>query len=368
LTARYGKNCHYCKTDGHWYNNCQAYWDNVRNRIIDVLPRNFDQPQSNYLPLNRPQPQACIRQIDIPKFHNGKILINSGASTHVSGSIDMFISTEELNSPRKIALAITDYTVNVRFKGTILVKTNKGTLTIDDVYYVPGVNGVILKVGRLIDVGWKISFENNIARLISPNSIVFNTIYRNYCWFLKISNLLLKLNKITHHPSFDPYLWHRRLGHASETVVRKYLNEHYPAKVSGQEWELFFCEQCAISKAVNQKAPGSNSLLLQDNPLDMLVTDVAGPFPMDLRGCQYILTLRDHASMFRWCDMLPTQEDVPAKILSRVEHIDNTLGRYPKQIWSNNAPEYTATLQKLLKPTGILLAPVTPYSPKKRQG
>ena len=49
LKERYGANCHYCKQDGHWYNNCRQFWDNVKNRLIDVPPGDFDTPKSNYL-------------------------------------------------------------------------------------------------------------------------------------------------------------------------------------------------------------------------------------------------------------------------------------------------------------------------------
>jgi hypothetical protein len=179
LRAKYGSTCHYCNKDGHWYNNCNLYWEDVKNRVIDIPPRDFDQPQSNYQPPNRPhQLQPRLRQLDLPEVHNGKILIDSGASTHVSGSLDMFILKEELETPRKITLAVTDCTVDVRFKGTISIITSKGTLKIENViYYIPGVNGVILSVGRLVDLGWKLIFEDNSARLISPTSVVFNTIF-----------------------------------------------------------------------------------------------------------------------------------------------------------------------------------------------
>ncbi|PLW16232.1 hypothetical protein PCANC_12507 [Puccinia coronata f. sp. avenae] len=105
----------------------------------------------------------------------------------------------------------------------------------------------------------------------------------------------------------------------------------------------------------------------------MLVTDVAGPFPMDLHSCQYMLTLRDHTSTYIWCDMLSTQAVVPHKVISWVEHIENTLGRYPKQIRLDNAPEYTGTLRKLLKPilglrllaSGLYLQPHPEFQSKK---
>jgi hypothetical protein len=126
--------------------------------------------------------------------------------------------------------------------------------------------------------------------------------------------------------------------------VRKYLKDHYPKEVTGKEWEFFFCEQCAVSKALNQKAPGSNSLLLRTKQLDMLVTDVAGPFPMDLHGHSYMVTLQDHASTYIWNDTIATLANVPHKILHWVKHIKNALGRYPKQICSDNALEYVLTL------------------------
>jgi hypothetical protein len=120
----------------------------------------------------------------------------------------MFISKEELTTQRKIMLAVADCTVDVRYKGTISINTSKGTLKISNVYYCPGVDGVIQLVGRLTDLGWKLVFEGDSACLISPTSDVYNTLYRNYCWFLEMIKPLLTLAKITHRPSFDPYLWH----------------------------------------------------------------------------------------------------------------------------------------------------------------
>jgi hypothetical protein len=78
-----------------------------------------------------------------------------------------------------------------------------------------------------------------------------------------------------------------------------------------------------------------------------------------------MLTLRNHASTYIWCDILPTRAGVPHKMLLWVEHIRNTFGRFPKQIRSDNAPKYVHTLKKLLQPTGVLLEPVVPYSPEQ---
>jgi hypothetical protein len=62
------------------------------------------------------------------------------------------------------------------------------------------------------------------------------------------------INKITQKPSYDPYLWHVRLGHVSEDVVWRFLKAHVPdVKIKKKS---FFCEQCAKSKALNLKSNG----------------------------------------------------------------------------------------------------------------
>jgi hypothetical protein len=366
LKARYGDACHYCKQNGHWYNNCAAFWDDVDQKVIDSPPRDFDNPQSNYLPPHRPaMPQNRLRQLDVPEANDGKVLLDSGASTHVSGNLEIFVSREHLAIPRTISLAVADCKVDVRFKGRVRIQTPKGPIEFDNVYYCPGVDGLILSVGRLTSNGWRLCFDGKKAELISPSNICFTTRFRNFCWYLAMCKDALEINKVTTSPSFDPYLWHRRLGHVSETVVRKYLKIHYPEELEKKTWKSFFCEQCAISKALDQKSPGSNSLIPRDEPLDLLVSDVAGPFPYDISGRRYLLTLRDHATTYIWTAILVTRDQVPAQIMEWVENIKTTLGRYPKCIRTNNAPEYTGTLKKLLKPTGINYAPVPPYSPEQ---
>ncbi|KNZ57619.1 uncharacterized protein VP01_2110g1 [Puccinia sorghi] len=135
LKMRCGNQCHYCKQEGHWCNNCAQFWSDVNNNIINTSP--------------------------IPEFHNGKILIDSGASTHMSGSLKMFISKQELMQPKTIILAVADCSVTVRFKGTISILISKDLLMIDDVFYCLGVNGVIISVGRLTKAGWTLNCQRN---------------------------------------------------------------------------------------------------------------------------------------------------------------------------------------------------------------
>ncbi|POW08205.1 hypothetical protein PSTT_07720 [Puccinia striiformis] len=344
-----------------------AFVSPTDNKLGDTkihLPlKTVDSQQSNFQTPSQSTPQNRLRQLDVPGPGGSKFLLDSGASTHVCGNLNQFITRQQLDHPKVIALAVAECTVDVTFKGTIEIPTPTGTIKISDVFYCPGVDGVILSVGRLTECGWRLSFIGDTASLISPDNVSFSTTFRNHCWYIAMCKDAI--NKITHTPSFDPFLWHRRLGHASDAVVKKYLKAHYPEVTEKLPWKEFFCEQCAKSKALYQKSPGSNSMILRESPLDLLVTDIAGPFPEDIFGKKYVLTMRDHASTYIWIGILEARADAPAKILEWIHHLKNTLGRMPKCLRSDNAPEYTGTLRKHLNAIGVEFAPVTPYSPEQ---
>lgn len=99
----------------------------------------------------------------------------------MSGTLSLFISKEILHQPRKLYLAVTDCSIDVDYRGTLRIQTKKGNLTINSVFYFPGVEGAILSVGREED--WKISFDQRETSVISPDKILFETTCRNYCWY-----------------------------------------------------------------------------------------------------------------------------------------------------------------------------------------
>lgn len=177
-----------------------------------------------------------------------------------------------------------------------MIPTSTEILKVNNNIYCLGVDVVILSIWHLTDAGWSFNFEKAKAKVVDPNHVIYKSIYRNYCWFLSVVSNEDNINKVTHKPFFNSFLWHCCLGHSNEQVVKKYLEEHFPEQVKNKTWQLFFCEQCAKSTSLNQKSPGANSLIPQDDPLDLLVSDVLGPLVVDMQGNKYMLTLHDHAS------------------------------------------------------------------------
>jgi hypothetical protein len=157
-----------------------------------------------------------------------------------------------------VSLAVADCIAPLKYIGSLKIPTAKGTIEIDNVYFCKGVKGSILSTGRLVVDGWKFAHKGTEASLTSPTGISFPLVFRNFCWtILTALDDEIKTAKITQKPSFDPYLWHCRLGHVSDDVVKQFLKLHFPEHRI--PWAPFFCEQCTKSKALRLKANGVES-------------------------------------------------------------------------------------------------------------
>jgi hypothetical protein len=251
--------------------------------------------------------------------------------------------------------------VTVTTIGSVTIPTLTGPLKINEVYHCPGVDGIILSTGRLLSEGWKLVYDGTQATLFDPLNNKYDTVFHNYCWSLRTSSLQSK--KVTQVPSFDPYIWHIRLGHVSDKVVKDFLRINYPDKKIS--WKPFFCEQCAKSKSLDKKTLGMETLIPRDKPLDLCVSDVIGPLNLDINGCRFLVTLRDHASTYTFCAPMASRAEVPAKIMKWLRHFKTTLGRAPAYLRCDNALEYIKSLKPQLESVGTILAPVTPYSPEQ---
>ncbi|PLW35803.1 hypothetical protein PCASD_15704 [Puccinia coronata f. sp. avenae] len=309
------------------------------------------------------QSNGRIRKIDIPDANDGTILLDSGSTINVSGKSRFFSITSRLKDPLTISLAISKYVAPINFIGSLTIPTPTGTMKINDVYFCEEIKGSILSTGRLAEDGWSFTHTGTDAKLLDPTGNSFDLTFLNHCWIIAIIDDQAMLKRISQKPHNELYKWHARLGHASEPVVRTFLRKYLPdVKLRS---EPFFCVQCAKSKAIDTRGNGATSDIPWDKPMDLCMTDVAGPFTMDINGCRYILTFRDHASTYTYCALMATRHEVPDKVMAWVLHLKNTVGKTPSYIRCDNAAEYVGNLRERLDEVGTVLAPISPYHPEQ---
>ncbi|MBW0518018.1 hypothetical protein O181_057733 [Austropuccinia psidii MF-1] len=191
------------------------------------------------------------------------------------------------------------------------------------------------------------------------------TTFHNDCWWMNVtvgeetsSPPLIAMNPlsfpVTSKLSFRE--WHVRLGHASDKVVRYFLKKHVPS-FEIKSWKLFYCKVCAKSKSTHQLAKVCVDVPM-DQPLDLLVSNIMGPFSQDPQGFWYLLTIHNHVSTYSIVYLLKWRSDAPAAIA----HLAVQLGTSPKALRTNNAREFVSvSLTTALSKVGISLHPLLPY-------
>jgi hypothetical protein len=242
LKERYGYNCLYCGSRDHWYSDCNSFWEDVRQGRVAPPPPNHDEQGSKYVPPTRThtarnqqtqvvqphQSNGRIRKIDVPDANDGTVLIDSGSTINVSGKSAFFTITSKLQTSLTVSLAISKYMAPIDSIGHLRIPTPMGVMVIDNVYYCEGIKGSILSTGRLVRDGWKFCHEGTDAWLVDKNGKSYTLDFSNYCWNVKTLESNAMINKITQKPSSELHLWHCRLGHASEPVVRKFIRKYLP--------------------------------------------------------------------------------------------------------------------------------------------
>ncbi|MBW0511138.1 hypothetical protein O181_050853 [Austropuccinia psidii MF-1] len=306
LIEQFGDLCLYCKKGKHWYADCHKFWADVQAGRA-VAPTGMRQRPLPHQPKSHSSkgkdPQVYSVEADV--MDDG-CLVDSVAHIHVSGDNPEFVISRQLTWPILLRLASSGHTSHLTAIGSLRIPTPNGMLFVDNVI---------------------------------PHAA----------------------NAISKSPLHSAQAWHERLGHASTRVVHEFLTRFVPSS-SKIDWMNFFCKQFARSKSMKEKKTPMTRTQF-GNPLDLLVSDVAGPFPANPAGNRFLLTLHDHATTFILTASLKYRKDVPSRIIEWVKFLYGHVGWYPTQLRTDNAGEYSAALEANLWSMGTEWVPVEPYRP-----
>ncbi|PLW24696.1 hypothetical protein PCASD_07554 [Puccinia coronata f. sp. avenae] len=115
----------------------------------------------------------------------------------------------------------------------------------------------------------------------------FRTTFANNCWTLLTSKATpplqnqIILSSMTSRLSMECVKWHERLGHANDRIVKAFIKRFVPESKQ-PDWKPFFCEKCILAKATGHHFLPP-SIVPKDEPLNLFVSDVRGPFDPDIK-------------------------------------------------------------------------------------
>ncbi|MBW0476544.1 hypothetical protein O181_016259 [Austropuccinia psidii MF-1] len=296
----------------------------------------------------------------ISEVDDGQILLDSGASAHVSGNSPFLCDIEILKQPIPLLLADPKTVVRATRRGKLCIPVKEGIINVDNVYVCNAISGTLLSLGRLLCSNYQAQFSGTVLKIISPSSNVYNTRFNNFCWYIEPRKTISAISSAPLHTSFT---WHCRLGHASDDRVKTFLKRFVPA-FDIKTWKPFFCDQCAKSKGALRRPDLGKSIVKYDEVLDLVVSDVVGPFTAPDTTMRYFVTLRDHKSTFVLSKPIVSRSDVVPTLKQWLEFFKTNKGSYPKFLRTDNAKEYvSAALTNFCSERGIQAVPVVAYTP-----
>ncbi|CAN1149827.1 Retrovirus-related Pol polyprotein from transposon TNT 1-94 [Linum perenne] len=268
-------------------------------------------------------------------------ILDSGCSHHMTGNKNLFMN---INYTNKGSVTLGDNSsCKIIGIGSI---GNGNDVILNKVMLVKGLKHNLISISQLCDKNNRIIFENLACYVQSvlDNKILFTGVRKGNIYlvnFHKIDNSSeLCLHSVKGE---DQFLWHRKLGHISISVLsklsRKNLVRGLPKLDSKKE---FFCDACVKGKHTRSSFKSKNNIS-SSRTLELIHMDLFGPANiMTLGGKYFCFVLVDDFSRYCWIYLLRTKDETLSKLKSFTKLIQNELDDKIKSIRSDNGGEFTS--------------------------
>ena len=224
-------------------------------------------------------------------------LFNSGCTNHMSPCLDIFSSLDKsCTTKAKIG---NGELLAVKGKGTAAVKTISGIKLLENVLYVPEIAYNLLSVGKLVDVGFSLLFEEGKCAVKDCNgSLLLNVEMKNRSFPLYLGDSIQAA-----YISVDDQssLMHRRLGHCSYSTQREITRHNLAVDMPSVTAQDCICSVCEIGKS-SRASFRRDPVKRAKARLELVHSDVCRPMSTEsLKGSKYFLLFVDDYSRKTWC-------------------------------------------------------------------
>lgn len=270
-------------------------------------------------------------------------LVDSAASEHFISQSSMLVNIVPLENPMIIKVAKKKETMIAKEKGDIIFTTEvegiENRITISGVLLVPDLNVNLLSVGKLETSGCKIVFEKGKVTISKNNNplAVGNRRGRMYEVIARKPTEMISLTAETKE------IWHKRLGHPSDSSLEKL--ENLVTGITNSKLDSNVCGICMQGKQC--KLPHNQQRVRASRPLQLVHSDLCGPIsPESYDGRKYMMTFVDDYTHFTVVYLLQSKSEAFKyfKIYEAMStaHFNTRLSRFR----CDNGREYISTEMK----------------------
>ncbi|XP_075095412.1 uncharacterized protein LOC142173690 [Nicotiana tabacum] len=217
------------------------------------------------------------------KICKGKWYLNSACSSHMTGDKNLFKEVAKINGG---SVKFGDESKG-KIVGTDRVPFNNNCDT-TEVYLVDGLNYNLLSISQLCDSGYKVKFKKTGCAIEDDTD--------SHIYLASISD--------------DPWLWHKKFGHASMHLIVKLSKHDLVVGLPKLNFSRsYVCDACQIGKQTRNSFK-SKDIVSTTKPLQLLHMDLFGPTrTASIGGKRYTFVIVDDYSRFTWVIFLSHKDD-----------------------------------------------------------
>lgn len=316
--------------------------------------------------------------VNLTKESRDEVNVDSGSSRHLSPNLSWFepSSVRLLKDPIAISTADADAsTILATATGTLLfdIAAPKGQVVrgrFERTLYVPGLATTLISVSQLTRGPHRLVFDDNRCDIVSKaNGEIIGSAKRTRDNLYRVTGtpVIAKSPAVletAHAAIVDINLLHDRLGHLGYQNIQCMVRDGIVSDVDGLKGVPRFCEPCIHGKQHRLPFP-SKTFRSATEKLDLVHSDLCGPFPGSIGGKRYFVTFIDDYTRKYWLYFLRKKSDVFESFKEWKELVETESGFKVKSMCVDGGGEYFSKEQiAFRKLHGISVQITAPDNPE----
>ncbi|KAJ9562866.1 hypothetical protein OSB04_008026 [Centaurea solstitialis] len=180
---------------------------------------------------------------------------------------------------------------------------------------------LVVGFGKLEGDLYKLNLDNKFSESLLPINV-------NVC---ECSNK----NKRKRDNEISSRLWHKRLGHISKERMKRLIKDGIIENLDFSDFDP--CVNCIKGKMTNKNKKGANR---SSSLLEIIHTDICGPFPSGLGGYKSFITFIDDYSRYTYLYLINEKSDSLDMFKTFKAEVENQLNCKIKIVRSDRGGEY----------------------------
>jgi len=338
------KRCNWCLIPGHIESECRGKLAGKPRRI----------PPKAKETANVIQESALTTRINLD---SNSWIVDSGASSHMTSREDLFHNLTTSRSGEAVSFA-DGQKGKIQGSGSITLpnidQKGKDSLHLRDTLLIPSIKLNLISVDKLIEDDCTVVFSKKGSKIIKDDQVI-NIERRDHLFVIGKPREERAL-------AVTAELWHARLGHSNYRNLKNLQDKVIGLEIGDDIPKN--SDQCSVCiKAKQHKNPFRGRERRATNVLDLVHSDIEGPFPVDdiLHGHKYTISFVDDFSKFIVVYTMKKKSEAPEKVKKFCAQYGQ-----PRVLRSDNGGEYTSKeMEKLCLDRGIGREFTIPHTPEQ---